>query len=43
MIHDDGPWVEKGSLTVSNKPGIGVDINEDGMRRYAIPGEPFFA
>jgi galactonate dehydratase len=39
----DGPWVEKGFLTVSDKPGIGVDINEEGMRRYATPGVPFFA
>ena len=23
--------------------GIGVDINEKGMRRYAVPGVPFFA
>jgi len=43
MVKYDGPWVEKGFLTVSNKPGIGVDINEDGMRRYATPGLPFFA
>jgi galactonate dehydratase len=43
MVSYDGPWVEKGFLTVSNKPGIGVDINEEGMRRYATPGVPFFA
>jgi galactonate dehydratase len=28
---------------VSEKPGIGVDINEEAMRRYATPGVPFFA
>ena len=43
MITYDGPWVEKGFLAVSEKPGIGVEINEEGMRRYATPGVPFFA
>jgi galactonate dehydratase len=42
MVHYDGPWVDKGFITVSNKPGIGVDINEEGMRRYATQGMPFF-
>ena len=42
-LGDDGPQVEKGFLTVSNKPGIGVEINEEGMRRHAVPGVPFFA
>ena len=31
------------TCALSTKPGIGVDINEEGMRRYAIPGVPFFA
>src|SRR6476659_495645 len=43
MVTFDGPWVEKGFITVSEKPGIGVDINEEGMRKYAVPGVPFFA
>ena len=34
--------VEKGYITVSEKPGIGVEINEEGMRKYATPGVPFF-
>lgn len=38
----DKPWVEKGFLTVSDKPGIGVDINEEGLKKYAIPGVPYF-
>ena len=38
-----GPQVEKGFITVSNAPGIGVDINEEGMRKHAVPGLPFFA
>jgi galactonate dehydratase len=35
--------MERGFITVSNKPGIGVEINEDGMRKYAVSGVPFFA
>jgi galactonate dehydratase len=43
IVTYDGPWVEKGFLRVSEKPGIGVEINEEGMRKYAVPGVPFFA
>jgi galactonate dehydratase len=43
MITYDGPRVEKGFIAVSNKAGIGVEINEEGMRRYAVQGLPFFA
>lgn len=43
IVTYDGPQVEKGFIRVSEKPGIGVEINEEGMRRYATPGVPFFA
>jgi galactonate dehydratase len=43
MVTYDGPWVEKGFIRVSDKPGIGVDINEEAMRKYAVPNVPFFA
>jgi len=43
IVTYDGPQVEKGFITVSEKPGIGVEINEEGMRKYATPGVPFFA
>jgi galactonate dehydratase len=43
MVTYDGPWVEKGFIRVSEQPGIGVDINEEAMRKYAIQGVPFFA
>jgi galactonate dehydratase len=42
MVTYDGPQVEDGFITVSDKPGIGVEINEEGMRPYATPGVPFF-
>lgn len=42
IVTFDGPMVENGFITLSNKPGVGVEINEEGMRKYATPGVPFF-
>jgi galactonate dehydratase len=42
IVTYDGPKVTKGFITVSDKPGIGVEINEEGMRKYAARGVPFF-
>jgi len=39
----DKPFIDKGFLTVLDKPGIGVDINEEGLKKYATPGMPYFA
>lgn len=38
----DKPFIEKGFLPVSDKPGIGVDLNLEGLKKYAVPGVPFF-
>jgi len=38
----DGKRVENSFITVSEKPGIGVEINQEAMKKYAIPGIPFF-
>jgi len=38
-----GEWVDKSFITVSDKPGIGVDVNEEGLKKYASPNVPFFA
>src|SRR6186997_1120332 len=35
IVTYDGPWVEKGFIRLSEKPGIGVEINEEAMRKYA--------
>ena len=43
IITYDGKCVENSFITVSEKPGIGVEINEEGMKKYAIPNVPFFA
>jgi galactonate dehydratase len=42
IVHYDGEWVKNSFITLSEKPGIGVEINEEGMKKYAIPGIPFF-
>lgn len=38
----DGEKVVDGFIPLSEKPGIGVEINEEGMRKYATEGYPFF-
>ena len=43
IVTYNGEMVGKdGFITVSDKPGIGVEINEEGMKKYATPGMPFF-
>ena len=42
IVTHDGEMIVKGHIPLSEKPGIGVDINIDAMRRYAPPGVPFF-
>jgi len=42
IVTYDGPRTEKGFITLSEKPGIGVEINEEGMRKYAVKDVPFF-
>jgi galactonate dehydratase len=40
--YDGGEWVTNSFITLSEKPGIGVEINEEAMKKYAVPGVPFF-
>jgi galactonate dehydratase len=42
IVKYDGEWVKDSFITVSEKPGIGVDINEEAMKKYAVQGIPFF-
>ncbi len=42
IVTYDGPKVVDGFIPLSEKPGIGVDVNEEGLRAYAQPGLPFF-
>ncbi|PRY16370.1 galactonate dehydratase [Pontibacter ummariensis] len=43
IVTFDGPMTVDGHIMLSNKPGIGVEINEEGMKKYATKGYPFFA
>jgi galactonate dehydratase len=38
----NAPAIEKGFLKLPDGPGLGVDLNEDALRRIATPGIPFF-
>ncbi|WP_373517790.1 enolase C-terminal domain-like protein, partial [Pricia sp.] len=42
IVTFDGPMVENGFISLSEKPGIGVEINEEGMKKYAVKDVPFF-
>jgi hypothetical protein len=42
IIIYDGPKLENSFIALSEKPGIGVEINEEGMRKYAVKNVPFF-
>lgn len=42
IVEYDEPMVVDGFIPLSEKPGIGVEINEEGLRKYAVEGIPFF-
>ena len=42
IVDFDGDMVVDGFIPLAEKPGIGVEINEEAMRRYAPEGVPFF-
>lgn len=42
IVDYDPSMIVDGQITVSDKPGIGVEINEEGMRKYAQQDVPFF-
>lgn len=39
----DGPIVQNGYVTVPEKPGLGVELNEEVVEKYLIEGEKLFA
>jgi galactonate dehydratase len=41
-VVNNPPVIENGFLKLPDRPGIGVDLNEDGLRKIATPGIPFF-
>ena len=42
IVDHEGPMVVDGHIPLSEKPGIGVNVNEEGLRRYADNRTPFF-
>jgi galactonate dehydratase len=42
IVKYEGEWVKNSFITLSEKPGIGVEINEEAMKKYAVQGVPFF-
>jgi galactonate dehydratase len=42
VTFDEENWVKDSFIKVSEKPGIGVDLNMEAMKKYATPGVPFF-
>lgn len=42
IVTFDGEMVKDGFIPLSEKPGVGVEINEEGMRKYAVKDVPFF-
>jgi hypothetical protein len=36
------PIINKGYITVPDKPGLGVTLNEDVMRQHLKPGTGYF-
>lgn len=37
-----GPLIEKGKMAVSERPGLGIELDEDVAYKYRKPGERFF-
>lgn len=42
IVTFEGPMVKDSYIPLSEKPGIGVEINEEGMKKYAAKDVPFF-
>ncbi len=42
VTFDEENWVKDSFIKVSEKPGIGVDLNMEAMKKYATPNVPFF-
>lgn len=42
LVVHEGPIWEKGYLTIQDKPGYGIEINEDTARAHLAPGESWW-
>lgn len=43
IVQYDGEWVKDSFITLSEKPGIGVSMNVDAMKKYAARNVPFLS
>jgi len=42
LVITEKPIIENGYITLSDKPGLGVEINPEGVKKYLKPGTKFF-
>ncbi len=42
MAIGDVPFIREGYITLPDKPGLGLELNEDVIRRHLRPGATFF-
>jgi galactonate dehydratase len=38
----EGEIIEKGFITLPDRPGLGVEMNDDGAKKAQVPGTPWF-
>jgi galactonate dehydratase len=38
----EGEIIEKGYITVSDRPGVGVEVNDEAAKKYMMPGTTWF-
>jgi galactonate dehydratase len=42
LVFTDKPIIDNGYIELSHKPGLGVEINPDGVKKHMRPGAKFF-
>ena len=38
----EGEIIQKGFITLPDRPGLGVEMNDDAARKAQVPGTPWF-
>ena len=38
----DGPYIKDGFVEVSSKPGLGITLNPDMVKKHLVPGETYW-
>jgi L-alanine-DL-glutamate epimerase-like enolase superfamily enzyme len=42
LLQLDGPYIKDGFIRVTDKPGLGVDLNPDVVKAHLAPGEQWW-